>query len=191
MATTSSNSGQAQHMNRATSDAMVAFRIRSGLGATKEARQNYLKFRAHGNTTNECFVQEGSKPAENMKITQTVAPSKAGKPSNFFNLREQMATNKGLIPSKNERSLSFAVDSAKVERRNYFFNPKNLLLKEKNKFSSMKQAELDHEAKKAQMGMRRHANRHMSRNDGVSHSIDFVNHCEVRGPRSASDGGFF
>ena len=73
-----------------------------------------------------------------------MAPSRAGKQSNFFALREQMGTNQGQVPTKNERSQSFAVNEVKVDRRNFSFNPKNLLLKEKSRFTSMKQAEIDH-----------------------------------------------
>ena len=69
-------------------------------------------------------------------------------------------------------------------------------MKEKSRFASLKQAEVEMIRKQANSqsecsNKRRHVNRHMSRNDGVSHSIDFVNHTEVRGPREASDGGFF
>ena len=34
-------------------------------------------------------------------------------------------------------------------------------------------------------------NKHASRNNGVSVSIDFINHTEVKGPRLAADGGVF
>ena len=42
-----------------------------------------------------------------------------------------MGVNKGLVPTKNECSPSFAVDEAKVGRRKFNFNPKNMLLREK------------------------------------------------------------
>lgn len=42
-----------------------------------------------------------------------------------------MNVNKGNIPTKNEASVSFAVDEDKVHRRQFSFNPKNMLLREK------------------------------------------------------------
>ena len=41
------------------------------------------------------------------------------------------------------------------------------------------------------MDQRKPANRHHSRNDGVSRSIDFVFHTELKGAKLASDGGSF
>ena len=97
-----------------------------------EARKNYLNNKDSLTTTNECFVPPGGKPAMCMKLTSTdFIASRVGKPSNFFSLREQMNVNKGNIPTKNEASVSFAVDEDKVHRRQFSFNPKNMLLREK------------------------------------------------------------
>ena len=97
-----------------------------------ESRKNYLKNKDQLERTNECFIAPGSKPSAHMKLSTTDhIPSRVGKPSNFFSLREQMNQNKGNVPAKNEPSTSFAVDEDKVRRRTFSFNPKNMLLREK------------------------------------------------------------
>ena len=109
-----------------------------------------------------------------------------------------MNQNKGGVPAKNEPSTSFAVDEDKVRRRTFSFNPKNMLLREKGMAALNQQNEQnqrEHEARVAQTSFgiinRGRANRHLSRNDGINHSVDFISHAEVRGPRISSDGGFF
>jgi len=84
------------------------------------------------------------------------------------------------MPSKNYTSTSFAVSQDKVQRRKYAFNPQNMLLD--NHKRGISQAAYDTERAK-------YVNRHSSRNDGVSQSIDFVFHTEIKGARLASDGG--
>ena len=58
-------------------------------------------------------------------------PSRVGKDNNFFNLREQLSTVHKRMPSKNEKSTSFAVSEEKVARQKFTFNPLNMLLREK------------------------------------------------------------
>ena len=113
-------------------------------------------------------------------------PSRVGKDNNFFNLREQLATVHKRMPSKNEKSTSFAVSEEKVARQKFTFNPLNMLLREKGvQRKQSAGAAWDHEQPAGR------ANRHESRNNGLSHSIDFVFHTEIKGPRLASDGGVF
>mmetsp|Transcript_1439 Transcript_1439/g.2359 ORF Transcript_1439/g.2359 Transcript_1439/m.2359 type:complete len:113 (-) Transcript_1439:579-917(-) len=109
-----------------------------------DSRKNYLKNRANGKTTNECFIAPGGKPASHMKLTATMPPSRVGKPTNFFSLREQMGSagaSLAQVPNKNERSLSFAVDESKVQRRHFGFQPKNMLLREKGLAAIKQQGE--------------------------------------------------
>ena len=58
-------------------------------------------------------------------------PSRVGKENSFFALREQLATVHKRMPSKNEKSTSFAVSEEKVARQRFGFNPLNMLLRDK------------------------------------------------------------
>lgn len=62
------------------------------------------------------------------KITDNTEPSKAGKPTNFFSIREQLTYLQKTMPSKNKTSVSFAVSEEKVRRRKFLLNPKNGML---------------------------------------------------------------
>lgn len=151
-----------------------------------DSRRGYLRNRCNLQATNECFLTPGTKAAAYKRISNNVPASRIGKPTNFFNIREQIP-KLDQVPTKNERSTSFAVDESKVQRRQFGFNMHNILLREKAVSAFNK---LQNE-KKESVSPVKIQNRHFSRNNGCSHSIDFINHTEVRDARAASDGGFF
>lgn len=138
---------------------------------------------------NESFILSGSNQGKFRRISDVEPPCRRGKQMNFFSLREQLGASKESMPTKNELSTGFAVSEDKIQRRSYQFNPKNILLNDRYKnttaFQDLKDSASVYDKK------RNPANRHYSRNDGISHSIDFVFHTKLSGPRLASEGGVF
>ena len=99
-------------------------RVREGFASTRDSKRAYILNKDKQEKTNECFITPGG----NFKrISEIMPPSRVGKPSNFFNLREHLNTIQKQMPSKNKTSISFAVSEDKVARKQFTFNPKIIL----------------------------------------------------------------
>lgn len=67
-------------------------RLYLGQVSSKDSHAGYLLNRGNLQSTNECFLAPGAKAVSYKRISNAVPPSQVGRPTNFFSLRGQLAS---------------------------------------------------------------------------------------------------